>query len=223
MASSQPQWLLFDLDGTLVDSAPDLATSINYMLAQLQLSQVSELLVRGWIGDGATQLIKRALEQACGYAVAETELETAKALFFSAYKDNVANQTEPYPDCASVLYKLMHAGIRLGCVTNKPRQFVQPLLARLGLSEYFSATVCGDDMEHKKPHAEPLLHAINQLNATHGAGYMIGDSITDMQAAHAAGIDAIYATYGYNRDVSVDEYDPLRIHGLADLLPLFIS
>ena len=216
-----PQWLCFDLDGTLVDSAPDLATSLNYMLSKLQLSTANEEAVRSWIGNGALKLIQRALAHAGVDQASEAQLEQAKTLFFSAYAENVAERTYCYPHCHSALQYLQTADIRMACVTNKPRQFTLPLLHKMALDEYFAAVVCGDDLSAKKPDPAPVLVAVEQLNGSLEQGYMVGDSATDMISAQQAGVGAIYATYGYNRGDSVDRFDPIRIDSLQELQTIF--
>ena len=218
---STPQWLCFDLDGTLVDSAPDLVTSLNYMLSNMQLSTANEQAVRSWIGNGALKLILRALAHAGLDQVSEQQLKQAKTLFFSAYAENVAERTYCYPHCHSALKHLQTSDIQMACVTNKPRQFTLPLLRKLELDKYFSTVVCGDDLSAKKPDPAPLLAAVEQLDGSLEQGYMVGDSATDMISALQAGVGAIYATYGYNRGDSVDRFDPIRIDSLRELQTMF--
>ena len=216
-----PQWLCFDLDGTLVDSAPDLTTSINQMLSRLQLQPASEPEVRSWIGNGAIKLIQRALAHAGVNQAHAAQLEQAKTFFFSAYAENVAQHTVCYPHCHAALQQFSVAAVRMACVTNKPRQFTLPLLRQLELDKYFAAVVCGDDLSAKKPDPAPVLAAVEQLDGRLGQGYMVGDSATDMISARAAGVGAIYATYGYNRGDSVDQFDPIRVDSLQELQTIF--
>lgn len=216
-----PSWLCFDLDGTLVDSAPDLTTSLNLMLVEMQLAPVTEDSVRSWIGNGALKLIQRALAHVQLAQASEEQLVQAKALFFAAYANNVANRTFCYPHCQSVLAYLKEANVRMACVTNKPREFTLPLLRKLELADYFKVFICGDDLPSKKPDPAPVLAAIQQLDGSPAQGYMVGDSVTDMISARDAGVGAIYATYGYNRGDSVDQYQPLRIDSLIELQTLF--
>lgn len=216
-----PSWLCFDLDGTLVDSAPDLTISLNLMLADMQLTPVTEESVRSWIGNGALKLIQRALTHAQLTQISEQQLLQAKALFFAAYANNVANLTFCYPHCQSVLAYLKNANVRMACVTNKPREFTLPLLHKLELADYFEVFICGDDLPSKKPDPAPVLAAIQQLDGSPARGYMVGDSATDMISARDAGVGAIYATYGYNRGDSVDQYQPIRIDSLIELQTLF--
>ncbi len=122
-----------------------------------------------------------------------------------------------------MLKQFKQEGVSLACVTNKPRQFVLPLLQKLGLDTYFTVLVCGDDLVVKKLAPAPLSHAIHQLESIPERGYMVGDSATDIIAARRADAGAIYVSYGYNRGVSVEQYDPICINNLKELLHLFTS
>ncbi|MEM8844724.1 MAG: phosphoglycolate phosphatase [Pseudomonadota bacterium] len=216
-----PNWLCFDLDGTLVDSVPDVTFSINEMLQAFQFDQVEASLARNWVGNGADKLIERALVHTLGQMPEKNLFEQAKKLFFTAYQKNLAVKTTIYPGCVDVLKFFQLQNIPLGCVTNKPRQFTPPLLEKLDLAQYFSALVCGDDLATKKPDPEPLLEAIQQLGGKPNNGYMVGDSETDILAASRARTGAIYVSYGYNRGVSVEKYQPIYINVLTELQTLF--
>lgn len=220
MSRPRPHWLCFDLDGTLIDSVPDIAYSVNLMLTQLNCPSVPETMVRNWIGNGAAKLVERALRHTHD-TVSDAQLSSAQALFFSAYQDNMAERSQLFPDCLSTLEYFHKQHIALACVTNKPRQFTQPLLAQMKLDVFFPVLVCGDDLSAKKPHPAPLLYALEQLAGQPQQGYMIGDSQTDMETAVRAGTGAIYVSYGYNRGVSVDEYQPIVIDELKQLIQLF--
>ena len=191
------------------------------MLREMQLTNASEEDVRSWIGNGAQKLIQRALAHGQLTDPTQSQLEQAQKLFFSAYADNVANRSTCYPNCLTVLQELSAIDVRLACVTNKPRQFVLPLLDKLELLPLFNAIVCGDDLAAKKPDPAPLLQALELLEGELESGYMVGDSVTDIMAANAAGMGAIYATYGYNRGVCIDQYRPIQINNLIELLQLF--
>lgn len=217
-----PQWLCFDLDGTLVDSVPDIANSVNHMLQALNLAPASELQVRDWIGNGAAKLVERAVrygEQQSGTHNIKKEL--AQELFFTAYRNNTAEHTRVFSGAIECLQHFQGRQIAMACVTNKPREFTMPLLEQLSLRKYFQVCVCGDDYPNKKPAAEPLLAAIEALGGKPDGGYMIGDSQTDILAAVNAGTGAIYVSYGYNRGLSVDQYQPIKIDQLTQLIELF--
>lgn len=221
MTYAQPQWLCFDLDGTLVDSVPDITFSVNEMLVHLQLGMVDEEVARTWIGNGAAKLIERALIHAMKEQPDHVLLEKAKALFFIAYEKNIAVKTLVYPDCMEMLGHFANQDIPLACVTNKPRKFTPPLLEKLGMASYFKAVVCGDDLSTQKPEPEMLLEAIRQLGGEPHTGYMIGDSETDIASARHAGTGAIYVSYGYNRGVSVEKYHPICVNSLKEIPELF--
>ena len=221
MELALPQWLCFDLDGTLVDSVPDITFSVNEMLEQLQLNIVDEAVARTWIGNGAAKLIERALTHVLADMPSGELLEKAKALFFIAYEKNIAVKTVVYPDCIEVLEYFVNLDIPLACVTNKPRKFTPPLLEKLSMDSYFKAVVCGDDLSTQKPEPGMLLEAVRQLGGEPHAGYMIGDSETDIATANSAGTGAIYVSYGYNRGVSVENYQPICVSGLKEIPQLF--
>ena len=221
MTLALPQWLCFDLDGTLVDSVPDITFSVNEMLAQLQLDMVDEVVARTWIGNGAAKLIERALRHVLAGKPSRDLLEKAKSLFFVAYEKNIAVKTVVYPDCIETLEHFVRLDIPLACVTNKPRKFTPPLLEKLAMAGYFKAVVCGDDLPTQKPEPEMLLEAVRQLAGEPHSGYMVGDSETDIASANAAGTGAIYVSYGYNRGVSVEKYQPICVSGLKQIPDLF--
>ncbi len=221
MALPMPKWLCFDLDGTLVDSVPDITFSLNEMLMQMNLPTVDEEIARTWIGNGAQKLIHRALAHVLGAEPEDAKFEQAKALFFIAYEKNIAVKTVVYPGCMQILNHFADHGVPLACVTNKPRKFTPPLLEKLAMAHYFRALVCGDDLETQKPDPGPVLEAIECLGGNPAEGYMVGDSETDMAAAKGAGAGAIYVSYGYNRGVSVEKYQPICINSLQELLNLF--
>lgn len=217
----KPEWLCFDLDGTLVDSAPDIAAAMNYALQEMGLAPATLAEVRNFIGDGAYVLLQRGLRHAGIEQPSEAEVLQARHYFDLAYGEGIAENSVCYPDCESVLASFAAQAIPLALVTNKPRQFVPPLLQRLALSDYFSVLLCGDDLAQKKPHPAPIQSAVAQMQKEVTTGYMVGDSVTDMEAAWRAGAGAIYMSYGYNRGVSVEQFNPIRLNGLAQLLNLF--
>ena len=221
MAALLPAYVLFDLDGTLVDSAPDLTVAINIMLDDLGLSKVSGAQVRNWIGNGATKLIQRALAGDFQGEVDSDLFERGKPLFYSAYGEHLAGSSVLYPDCERLLSYLSEVGVPMGCVTNKPRQFTLPLLDALTLTQYFKSVVCADDVENKKPAPDALNRALQEIGCESTHGYMVGDSASDLKAAQGAGIRAIYMRYGYNQGANIEEYHPIEMDSLSDLLEFF--
>lgn len=220
MQALNPSWLCFDLDGTLVDSVPDITYSLNEMLQQMHLTPVDEKLARTWIGNGAAKLIERTLTHVVQSPPDEETFEQAKSYFFVAYEKNIALKTVVYPGCLELLQYIASKDIPMACVTNKPRKFTPPLLEKLSMAGYFTAIVCGDDLPTQKPEPGMVLEAIRQLGGSPHNGYMIGDSQTDMAAARAAGTGAIYVSYGYNRGVCIEKYQPICVNSLDEIIHL---
>jgi len=207
--------VLFDLDGTLIDSVPDLAAAIDIMLQSLGKEPVGESKVNRWVGNGAAALVKRALADSDDGDVLhqnqfthESEDEryvAAYGIFESAYAQRLTSATGLYPGVLSVLSALTSANIKLGLITNKPRQFTLPLLEALNMTHYFSDVLCGDDLAFKKPHPLPVLTALDNLVVNAGQTIMVGDSISDIKSASAAGVKTVAVTYGYNHGVSITD------------------
>ena len=200
--------VMIDLDGTLIDSAPDLAASANRMLQSLGMPAYEQAQVAQWIGNGVSRLVKRALT---GEMNAEPDAglyERGYAIFLEAYAELVSDQSRPYPGVVEGLEKLQAAGFQLACITNKAEAFTLPLLKDLGLDKYFKLIISGDTLAKKKPDPLPLLHACKHFGITPDHGVLIGDSINDTQAARNAGMPVILVPYGYNRGQDVRELEP---------------
>jgi len=183
--------IIFDLDGTLIDSVPDLAISINLMLQELKHAEFNESTIRQWVGNGALTLVKNALE-----------------VFLKAYSQNLATSTKIYPNVATTLKALKEKNYRLTIVTNKPFTFVEPLLDKLGLNNIFELILGGDSLKEKKPSPMPLLHVCKVFEVSIEKSIMIGDSHNDILSANACGMQSIGVTYGYNYNESIDVYNP---------------
>ena len=198
--------VLLDLDGTLLDSLPDLAQAVNGMRNDLGLTALSTELIGTYIGKGAAVLVQRSLAD-----VPEQSHDEAMVLFRKHYHACNGRNAVPYPGALEGLARLHGMGLKLAVVTNKPEQFTLPLLERTGITPYISAAVSGDTCRHTKPHPEPLLHACKLLGVLPGQAIMIGDSINDVQAARAAGMPALAVPYGYNEghDVRSLEVDAI--------------
>jgi len=218
------QVILFDLDGTLIDSAPDLALAINHMLTTLGKETFSDDLIRSWVGNGAQVIVKRGLS---GKADFDTDIDPAlfeKALdiFLTFYAKNLCVDTVTYPNVRSTLKILKAQGYRLVIVTNKPFDFIQPILEGLGLTGLFELLLGGDSLPERKPSALPLLHVCEKLSVTPEQCVMVGDSKNDILAANAAQMQSIGLTYGYNYGEDIAEHLPDAVFSdFADIIATF--
>lgn len=221
-----PRWpgvALFDLDGTLVDSAPDLAAAVDQMLEHLGRSPAGIDRVREWVGNGASILVRRALAGRTDWEPAEPKddalFKDALAIFFHAYGQINGRHAVVYDGVEACLEKLQQHGCKLAVVTNKPEQFVAPLLEQMGLDHWFDLAVGGDTLPVKKPDPAPLLHAMETLGGTRGTTVMVGDSAADVDAALAAGVPCVAVRYGYNFGKPVETLGAdAVVDSLAELL-----
>lgn len=190
--------VMIDLDGTLIDSVPDLAAAANRMLADLGRVVWDEAHYRAWIGNGVPRFVKRALT---GDMQAEPDArlyEQALALFRRHYAAAVSDLSRPYPGVVEALERLTARGFSLACITNKAAAFTLPLLRNLDLYKYFQLVLSGDSLPKQKPDPLPLRHACEHFGIDAAHGVLVGDSSNDVQAARAAGMPVICVTYGYN-------------------------
>ena len=210
MILSPKKLLIFDLDGTLIDSVPDLAAAVNHMLRELGYSAYEEHVIRLWVGNGAQTLVKRALSGSVTIdeTIDEAHFVQALNIFLTHYAKNLALHTQPYENVLTTLQHLHKKGYRLAIVTNKPVDFVAPILKALSLEALFEYFVGGDSLPERKPHPMPLLHVCEKLGTTVDETVMIGDSKNDLLAANSAHMQSIGVTYGYNYDEKISKYDP---------------
>jgi len=201
----QLKLMAFDLDGTLLDSVPDLTTAVQLTLAQLDLPSPSQAQVRLWIGNGARKLVQRALAAGVNGEVADELFAKAYPLFLKYYADNLNTHSALYDNVKETLLALQVAGIELACITNKPTEFTLPLLQELGLDSLFSKVVCGDTFEQRKPHPVPLQRVAEFFQLPVEQAIMVGDSVNDIAAAQAAGFYSICVDYGYHGDDDVHQ------------------
>ncbi|MCP8940913.1 phosphoglycolate phosphatase [Alsobacter sp. SYSU M60028] len=187
--------VVFDLDGTLVDSARDLLEAANATLGERGLRKLSLDEARGMIGDGVARLVERALAATGGDAA---DLPRAVERFMAIYTRDAVRFTRPYPGVTETLRELAGRGLRLAVVTNKPRAVTLHILESLGLAPLFEAVVGGDSAPRRKPHPDPLLAALAAMGVAPGDALMVGDNFHDVEAAHAAGLAAVVVTYGYS-------------------------
>jgi len=192
----------FDLDGTLIDSVPDLAAATNATLAQNQYQPVTEALVRSWVGNGAQVLMQRALSYVSAMPEDAPELqvmlEQIMPQFMHHYGEHLQKHSRLYPGVVDTLQLLKQAGFKLAIVTNKPYRFTVPLLTAFGLDDLFSEVLGGDSLAKMKPDPMPLQHLLKQWQLDESQLLMIGDSKNDILAAKAANVMSIGLTYGYN-------------------------
>lgn len=218
-----PRTVLFDLDGTLVDSAPDLAAAIDAMLESLGRAPAGAKKVREWVGNGAGILVRRALagqfDHAAGTPVSEAEFKDALQRFFEAYADLNGRLARVYDGVVPFLTALQDSGARLAVVTNKPAAFTGPLLRKMGLDHWFEVSISGDTLPVKKPDPAQLHHAIEKLGGSPDSTLMVGDSINDIQAAQRAGVPVVAVRYGYNYGGGIDEAGAdIVVDSLVELL-----
>ncbi|WP_019568869.1 phosphoglycolate phosphatase [Thioalkalivibrio sp. ALMg13-2] len=223
MSLKRPRMILIDLDGTLIDSVPDLAFSVDAMMRELGLPERGEPAVRNWVGNGVERLVKRALVNDLDGEPDAEQFERALPVFMRIYQENTAGRSPLYPGVREGLDQLKAAGYRLGCVTNKAERFTVPLLREKGILDDFEIVVAGDALPQKKPDPAPLLHAADKLGVDPSEALMVGDSKSDVKAARAAGFQIVCMTYGYNhgKDIRDEHPDAVldRLDELPDLLP----
>lgn len=220
-AGRLPRLVMFDLDGTLVDSVPDLAAAVDRTLLALGRAPAGIERVRDWVGNGARVLVRRALAGGLEHTqIAEQEAEQALQLFMAAYAESHA-LTRVYPGVAQTLDWLRGQDIPLAIVTNKPQRFVAPLLEEKGLDGYFRWIIGGDSLPQQKPDPAALLHVLAQAGVAGEQALFVGDSRNDVLAAKAAGVPCVALSYGYNHGRPIAEEGPARV--LDDLRQLLAA
>ncbi|XXF09380.1 phosphoglycolate phosphatase [Pseudomonas sp. D1-3] len=214
-----PRLVMFDLDGTLVDSVPDLATAVDRMLGELGRPAAGVEKVRKWVGNGARVLVRRALADDIDHAeVSDAETEIALARFLDIYAD-CHDLITLYPGVHELLEALSTAAVELAVVTNKPERFVAPLLEQVGLGGYFRWIIGGDTLPQQKPDPAALLQVMRLAGVTKEQSLFVGDSRSDVLAARAAGVPCVAVSYGYNHGRPVADEEPqLVVDSLAELL-----
>lgn len=196
MFKFQPTAIIWDLDGTLVDSAPDLATALNAVLDKRGFFTLTTEEVRTMIGNGVPKLVERGFN-AVGMRPDEKQLDGLVAMFVKEYRACATDQTRPYPGMVEVLEEIRGMNIPMGICTNKPEGFTRQILEGLGLARFFSSVVGGDTTSARKPDPEPVLACLRGLLAEPALSLMIGDSVHDVRAARAAGVTVGVVPWGY--------------------------
>ncbi len=199
--------VMIDLDGTLLDTVPDLAIAANHMLAALERAPLDDALIRTFVGKGLARLVERVLTgDVEGHADPQLFAQ-AQPVFERCYAEVNGRHTTIYPGVKDGLAELRRMELPLACITNKSERFTRPLLDTTGLAPYFEQLVAGDTLPRKKPDPAPLLHACERFGVTPRDMVMIGDSVNDAQAARAAGCPVFCVTYGYNEGRAVQSLD----------------
>ncbi len=216
---NRPGMILIDLDGTLVDSVPDLAYCVDVMMVRLGRPPHGETAVRDWVGNGVERLVRRALVGQLEGEPSDADFARAYPIFLELYAANTSERSFLYPGVREGLDWLRAQGYPLGCVTNKAAQFTEPLLKDLGIYDHFGLVVSGDSLPRKKPDPMPLLHAAAHFGVEPADALMVGDSVSDVKAARAAGFGIVCVSYGYNHgqdirtahpDAVIDSLDELK-------------
>lgn len=200
--------IAFDLDGTLVDSAPDIHVAINEMLSELNFETVEDKTVRSWVGNGAEVLVHRALINTCGEEPKNEDIKSALKVFIHHYDLHLNKYSTLYKNVKSTLAELKQQGYQLAIVTNKPYRFVPEILKRYNIDGYFDLVLGGDSLDKKKPDPLPLNHILSKWELDKSELLMVGDSKNDIFAAKSAGVASIGLTYGYNYGEDIGLYGP---------------
>lgn len=210
-----PRTIIFDLDGTLVDTGPDLTAALNHVLVRMGRQTMAEASVKDLIGHGARRLLERGLS-ATGEMTPEL-IEAGFAPFLEFYAANICVHSRPYPGIEAALDALAAAGCRMAVCTNKPQGLSEKLIAALGWTARFAAVVGSDSVPDKKPHPGHLLAAIERAGGDRADCAYVGDSSVDVETAKAAGVPVIAVSFGFpdrpahslGADVVIDHYDAL--------------
>lgn len=221
---TRPQLIVIDLDGTLVDSAPDLVYAAQKMLEQLGRDPVSAEQIRDWVGNGVNMLVKRVLAGKMEPDETLNGFDRAYRIFSDLYAANLSERSRLYPGVLEGLEELRQEDFLLACITNKHSRFTGRLLEKIGLSGYFQAVVCGDTYEERKPHPLPLLKTAERFNIESCEAVMVGDSMNDVRAARDAGFVSVCVPYGYLGRYTVEELGADHVvESIADLPALFAA
>lgn len=227
MASSNPfldkTTIIFDLDGTLIDSAPDLAHAVNHALVSLGLATFERNEISDWVGNGARTLVDRALSAAIKRGAEidkQSVIEVALEHYHGYYQTHICVDTVMYAGVAETLQALHQQGYQLTIATNKAERYVRPILKGLGIEYFFTVIVGGDTLAKQKPDPEPLLFVTRELSVSPEQCIMVGDSKNDILGAKAASIESVAVTYGYNYGEDIAVYGPNKI---IDEFPQLLS
>ncbi|MBC6675973.1 MULTISPECIES: HAD-IA family hydrolase [Acinetobacter] len=207
---AQREVLLFDLDGTLVDSATDLHRAMNMSLNALQLPTVTEAQVRVWVGKGTALFCQSTLQHLTG-RVDPAQRQQLLETFLKIYNADPCVETQPFDGILEFLEWGLVQKKTMICVTNKPEAPARAIVDQLGMTHYFADVIGGDRFEERKPHPRQLLHCVEQYAQSKDQVLMIGDSSNDVEAARRAGIDCVVVSYGYNHGENILDCQPQQV------------
>ncbi len=209
--------IIFDLDGTLIDSLPDLADATNHMLASLGRSSIGQDGVRRLVGQGARRLVERALAGA-----SEDEINRGLDLFLDYNLRHIADRTALYPGVPETLDALKGRGMRMAIISNKNVALCREVVTVLGIDRYFDEVLGADSLPFRKPSPEPVLKLLADFGVSPERAALVGDSIDDMAAAKGARVSTVGCTWGYGEPAELADAD-YRVGGFEELLeiPLF--
>ena len=221
LAAPPPELVALDLDGTLVDTVPDLAWCIDRTMPRFGVPPRGEARVRRWVGNGVERLVERALTGGEETPAEPALLREACGVFLDLYSRHGRDRSRTYPGVREGVAALRAHGATLACITNKPHAPAVDLLAHLELLDAFELVIGGDSLLQRKPHPLPLLHVCSELRVAVGSSVFVGDSINDVQAARGAGMRVACVSYGYNHGRDIAEAAPdVVIDSLEELAPL---
>ena len=222
IAFDEIRLVLFDLDGTLVDSVGDLAWCANETLRNLGMPTHDPLAARNWVGNGVERFVKRVLTNDMNAEPEAALFESGLKIFNELYADNVSARSVVYPGVKPALKSLAQKNLHLACVTNKPDPFTSHLIEALDLASYFELVVAGNTKTRKKPDPMPLHYAADYFDLDYAHCLMVGDSSNDVKAARAAGFNIVCVPYGYNHGKDIREANPdIVVENLTELAEMF--
>jgi phosphoglycolate phosphatase len=208
--------LIFDLDGTLVDTAPDLLSATNAVMASQGLPLIPPATLRHMVGFGARSLIEQAMD-AVHRSLAPEEMPPLLDIFLNHYRAHIADESVLFPGVAETLQALKDGGARLAVLTNKPQDMADLLLPKIGIAHFFSEIYGAGRMSYVKPDARIFHDVVNDIGGHDGGAVMIGDSITDLKTAQAAKVPCILFSYGYTPVPAKDLGADLVLDDFAEL------
>lgn len=211
--SSAMQLLIFDLDGTLIDSKLDLAHSVNAMLGHMGREPLPHEVVSSYVGNGAPVLVRRAL----GPEATEAQVQNGLEYFLAYYRDHMLDYTTLYPGVRKTLDTLRMDGIQMAVLTNKPVRFSNAIIEGLGLSSHFIQVFGGNSFDQKKPHPIGIQTLLDQTKVAPDQALMVGDSAVDVQTARNAGIRACGVTYGFQPETLTADPPDFLIGNMEEL------